>query len=222
MPLSTVDWPGQLAATVFLRGCPWACSYCHNAHLQSAAAAEGDVAWAEVLAFLNARVGLLDAVVFSGGEPTMTRWLPDAMREVAAMGFAIGLHSGGPDPARFAAALTHADWVGFDVKAPIGEYERITNVAGSGEGALMSLRALVASGVPFEVRTTVHPELLPADSLARMADELEAEGVRRWVLQRYRPDGVPEGLPSPRAFDAGEAGAALIAALGERFTLAVR
>ena len=55
-----------------------------------------------VLAFLKRRQDLLDAVVFSGGEPTLQDGLLGAMEEVRAMGFRIGLHSAGIKPAAFA------------------------------------------------------------------------------------------------------------------------
>jgi len=70
----------------------------------------------------------------------------------------------------------------------------VTGAAGSGERALQSMRLLVDRGVEFEARTTVHPDLLDADSLDLMADELVAQGVRRWVLQPYRHEGSPKTL----------------------------
>ena len=69
-PLSTTDYPGQLAAAVFCQGCPWRCGYCHNPHLIPATVKQG-IDWVEVMRFLERRRGLLDAVVFSGGEPTL-------------------------------------------------------------------------------------------------------------------------------------------------------
>jgi pyruvate formate lyase activating enzyme len=200
VPLSTVDWPGQLSATVFTRGCPWDCLYCHNPHLLSfTPEGEGDAGdhpdWAAILAFLAGRVGLLDGVVFTGGEPTAQTALPGAMAAVRDMGFAVALHSGGPSPAAFEAAFPHAAWVGFDVKAPFARYESITRVPGSGERAFESLRLLVESGVPFEARTTVHGGLLSAKDLDAMADELVAAGVREWALQSFREEGARGGLP---------------------------
>ncbi|NTW28817.1 MAG: anaerobic ribonucleoside-triphosphate reductase activating protein [Coriobacteriia bacterium] len=195
--LSTCDWPGQLVATVFCQGCPWDCVYCHNPALLSAAAAAGSeaLAWREVRRFIEGRVGLLDGVVFSGGEPIAQRALLPAMREVRELGMRVALHSGGQLPERFAEALSLADWVGFDVKAPFAEYERITRVPGSGEHARMSLQALLASAVDYEVRTTVHPGLLGLDALRRMAGELSSLGVRRWALQAFRAQGTrPEAI----------------------------
>ena len=159
--------------------------------------------WAEVVAFLQTRVNLLDGVVFSGGEPTVQTALTDAIAEVRALGFRIGLHTGGPNPARLAEVLPLVDWVGFDVKAPFADYERITGVSGSGDRALESLRALIESGVPFEVRTTVHPDLLGEEDLERMSLELAEEGVARWAVQAYRPDGAREGLRDARLYESG-------------------
>jgi pyruvate formate lyase activating enzyme len=193
-PHSSCDWPGQLVATVFAQGCPWACAYCHNPHLLPARGSE-EIAWEEVLAFLRTRQGLLDGVVFTGGEPTLQDALVDAIADVRELGFLVGLHTGGQFPGRLARVLPHTDWVGFDVKAPWGDYERITGVPGSGEAARESLALIVASGIPFEVRTTVHPALVSADDIAVLADGLAAAGVRHYAVQGFRPQGCVGDLP---------------------------
>lgn len=187
MPLSTVDWPGQLACVLFCRGCPWRCPYCHNPHLLET----GDtlVSWAEVVAFLDRRRGLLDGVVFSGGEPLTQANLPAAMAQVKAMGIKVALHTGGAWPDRFQAVLPLVDWVGFDLKAPLADYDRITRVTGSGEKAMDSLRRLLDSGVPHQIRTTIHPKLLDATALERLGAELRSMGASETTLQPFRPNG---------------------------------
>jgi len=200
-PLSTCDWPGELVATVFTQGCPWDCAYCHNPHLLPPEA-DGQTAWEDVLAFLDTRRGLLDGVVFSGGEPLAQPALAEAIAQVRARGFAIGLHTNGVSPERLDAVLPLVDWVGLDVKAPFSEYERITGVSGSGDRARESARRLVGSGVPYEVRTTVHPRLLDMAALERLAADLRSLGVARWVVQGYRPDGVRAGLAPARLIEA--------------------
>jgi pyruvate formate lyase activating enzyme len=194
-PHSSCDWPGQLVATVFAQGCPWACAYCHNPHLLPARGSN-EVAWEEVLTFLRTRQGLLDGVVFTGGEPTLQDALADAISDVRKLGFLVGLHTGGQFPQRLARVLTQVDWIGFDAKAPWDAYERVTGVAGSGEAARESLALIVASGLPFEARTTVHPALLSADDLSVLADELVAAGVRRYAVQGFRSQGCAENLPA--------------------------
>jgi pyruvate formate lyase activating enzyme len=217
--LSGCDWPGELAATVFCRGCPWRCGYCHNTHLL-ASDRPGEIAWQSVTAFLRGRVGLLDGVVFSGGEPTLQRGLGAAMREVRALGFRVGLHTAGPYPERLCAVLPLLDWVGFDVKAPFAEYPRLTGVPGSGTRARDSLRHLLASGVAHEVRTTVFPGLLDAAGLPRLAAELAELGVAHYALQTCRATGGTHAAP---AADAAVAAALLPAPLRARFaTLTIR
>lgn len=186
--LSTCDWPGELVATVFCQGCPWSCGYCHNPHLISPKE-ESEIAWPDVLSFLDSRRGLLDGVVFSGGEPTLQSALPDAMRAVRELGFRIGLHTAGPYPTRLSAVLPLVDWIGFDVKAAFNDYEGITGAAGSGDRARASLIQVLESGVATDIRTTVHEALLDRSALARLASELAALGVREHRLQPFRAAG---------------------------------
>ena len=187
-PLSTTDWPGMLAAVVFCQGCPWRCRYCHNPDLISARG-EHEIPWEAVLAFLHRRQGLLDGVVFSGGEPTLQASLAEAMRQVRALGFRIGLHTGGMYPEKLAAVLPLVDWVGLDVKAPFAEYARVTGVTGSGERARAGLQQVLASGVAHEIRTTVHPALIPDADVEGLARELAARSVKHYVIQAFRSQG---------------------------------
>jgi pyruvate formate lyase activating enzyme len=191
VPFSATDFPGALAAVVFCQGCPWRCGYCHNPHLIPPARETG-IAWADVLAWLDERRGLLDAVVFSGGEPLAQASLVEAMLAVRALGFAIGLHTGGAYPRQLAKVLPHVDWVGFDVKSARDEYARVTGVADSGDPAWKSLEHVLRSTVECEVRTTVHRSLTPTDTLERIAEALSVRGVRRWVLQRFRAQGCTD------------------------------
>jgi pyruvate formate lyase activating enzyme len=194
--MSTCDWPGRLVATVFLQGCPWSCAYCHNPDLIDPRA-PGVVGWADVLAFLRRRQGLLDGVVFSGGEPTRSPWLPGALRDVRALGFAVGLHTAGAFPARLGALLAPerlVDWVGLDVKAMPEDYADVTGRPGSGERAWRSLDLVLASGVDHEVRTTIHPGSPAAARLPELAARLRAAGVRTFALQQARQAGTRPGF----------------------------
>jgi pyruvate formate lyase activating enzyme len=186
VPYSAIDYPGRLAAVVFCQGCPWRCAYCHNPHLQPLARdADAGKPWPEVMEWLDSRRGLLDAVVFSGGEPLLQRGLSEAMRQARALGFGIGLHTAGIHPARFAEVLPFTDWVGFDVKAPFDRYRHVTGTKDGG-AARRSLAHLLASGVPCEIRCTVDESLLSPKDVRRMAGHLAGLNARRLVLQTMR------------------------------------
>ena len=187
VPLTTIDYPGQLACVLFCQGCAWRCRYCHNPHLIPPRGTD-EVDWRRVLAFLQRRQGLLDAVVFSGGEPTLQDGLLSAMADVRAMGFRIGLHSAGIKPAAFAKALTGSDWVGFDVKALPEDCQAITRVEGSGAANWRSLEHLLVSGVDYECRTTVHWHLFKPARLLILAQRLNELGVKRFAVQLVRTE----------------------------------
>ncbi|HHW84120.1 MAG TPA: anaerobic ribonucleoside-triphosphate reductase activating protein, partial [Actinomycetales bacterium] len=101
VPLSTLDWPGKLSAVVFCQGCPWDCGYCQNASLR-ACDMPGIVEWAGVMELLRRRRGLLDGVVFSGGEATRQDALVPAMEDARELGFGVALHTAGAYPRRLA------------------------------------------------------------------------------------------------------------------------
>lgn len=191
-PMTTLDYPEHLACVLFCQGCAWRCRYCHNPELiRSSGPTEWG--WDKVLDFLHQRQGLLQAVVFSGGEATLQPALPAAMRRVREMGFKVGLHSAGIKPASFGRALAQCDWVGFDVKALEEDTALITGVTGSGQANWRSLELLLASAVDYECRTTVHWDLLDCLRLQRLGERLAALGVRHFAVQLARPQQMLDG-----------------------------
>ncbi|GAB3550809.1 anaerobic ribonucleoside-triphosphate reductase activating protein [Noviherbaspirillum agri] len=187
-PFTATDYPGKLSAVVFVQGCPWQCGYCHNPHLQLRLQ-KSPLQWSRVFGLLQKRVGLIDAVVFSGGEPTLDPALPDAIADVRKLGFSVGLHSGGVYPKHLKAVLPMVDWVGLDIKAPFDCYERVTGVADSGQSARISAEAVLESGVKHEFRTTVHQSLLSEDDVVDLAQTLAGMGVQNYALQSFRSQG---------------------------------
>lgn len=197
-PFSTVDWPGKLACVAFLAGCPWRCPYCQNHVLQSFDAAtqtEDDL-----FAFLEQRRGLLDGVVFSGGEPLAQSAAIEVIRQVKQMDFEVGLHTCGAYPQRLSEALSYIDWVGLDIKAPWDAYDRITGTQDTGRLVLESLGLLLDAKVDLETRTTWHPALLSDADIMAIAHDLASRGVRSWAVQAYRATGTTGKLPAETVY----------------------
>jgi pyruvate formate lyase activating enzyme len=191
---TSIDFPGRLAAVVFCQGCPWRCGYCHNPQLLDAAGAT-QLSWDDIAGFLQERRGLLDGVVFSGGEPTLQAALGAALDETRQLGFETALHTGGMYPDRLASLLPRLDWVGLDIKAPWDAMDALTRVPGSAARVRRSLALLLESGVPFECRTTWHPGLFDAQRLRELAGELATLGVRDWAVQECRGTALSTHLP---------------------------
>jgi pyruvate formate lyase activating enzyme len=212
---SASDWPGRLVATVFLQGCPWDCFYCHNPALIDPRS-PGAVEWGEVAAFLRTRRGLLDGLVFSGGEPTMQAALPSAMADVRGLGFGVGLHTAGAFPSRLARILPLVDWVGIDAKAEGSRYAAVTGRERSAEKAARSLAIVLAARearagterpLDVEVRTTAHPEAIDGAGLGRLGADLAARGAPVWALQTFRTTGSRAPQPQAPAPDLAAAAA---------------
>lgn len=187
-PLTTIDYPGQLAAIVFTQGCPWRCCYCHNPELLPARQPVL-IPWQQVADFLLARVGLLDAVVFSGGEPTAQSGLLAAVLWIREHGFKVGLHTAGIYPKQLQKLLPYIDWIGLDIKAPEADYAAITGVRNSGERAWQSAEIVLASGVNYQFRITAHPHWLDQEQVEQTRDRLALMGSTNTVIQQGRLTG---------------------------------
>lgn len=188
VPFSTVDWPGKIVASVFCQGCPWRCSYCQNFEILDFKV-PGAVPFGELEELLGRRQGLLDGVVFSGGEALAQAAVIPAARWVKAQGFQVGLHAAGAYPTRLQAMLVAGllDWVGLDIKALPADYRQVTGVAG-GDKAFACLEMLLASGIDYEVRLTVYPG--HPGKVLELARDLAARGVKNFALQQARELGT--------------------------------
>ena len=182
---SFVDYPGKLAAVVFTPGCNMNCFYCHNPGLLGAEPRLRHET-ADVLAFLERRRGMLDAVVVTGGEPTLQADLPEFLRQVRAMGFAVKLDTNGTRPevlGRLIAARL-VDSVAMDVKASPRQYHRVAGVRVDLDAIDESILTLLGGRVDYEFRTTFAPPLRATD-LCQIASHIA--GARRYAIQQYRP-----------------------------------
>jgi pyruvate formate lyase activating enzyme len=180
---STVDFPGNLAAVIFTPGCNLDCFYCHNRTLLTGASPR--LGEAEVLAFLSKRSGLLDACVLSGGEPTLQPDLVEFIARVRAMGYRIKLDTNGtrPDVIRLLLEQKLIDYAAVDCKAPWSRYPEFCDCTPDDVARIReTFRLLDAADIGWEARTTVIPQLSPAD-LAAMAADLPV--APRFILQRY-------------------------------------
>lgn len=185
VPFTTIDFPGQLAAVLFLRGCPLRCPFCHNYALQTDGT-ETDISQDDIRTFLMERRNRLDGIVLSGGEPLKHNDIIMLAKEIKAMGYRIGLHTSGVYPARLKTMLPVLDWVGLDIKAPWNKYDLLTGRIHMADLVRKSLEILLQSGISFETRTTADPRFLSKDDILTIGQTLASQGVQDYILQHYR------------------------------------
>lgn len=183
---TTIDYPGKLAAVLFLVGCPLKCAYCSNPHLLCPGDGEYDPE--RVMDWIQSRAGKLEAIVFSGGEALMQgNATIDYMQRVRGLGFKIGLHTNGFYPNTLEQAIDIIDWVGLDFKATREKYPDLTGQDIAYNNMIRSLDILIAHNKDFEVRITCDPLFIDKDNLMEIMDILSARGVQNVAIQKYIP-----------------------------------
>lgn len=195
--LSLVDYPGMLAAVFFTPGCSLNCFYCHNRGLLMAREAKTWMGAEVALAWLDERKGFLDAVVITGGEPTLQPDLADFVRTVRSKGYLTKLDTNGTNPEVVAGLIDEGllDYVAMDVKAPPGRYAEVCGAHVDLGAIETSIRLLLDGPIDYEFRTTVVPQLAEADIVA-IAQWIR--GARRYVLQQFRPPQGSAAFFDPR------------------------
>ena len=185
--ISLVDYPGRICATLFLQGCNFRCPYCHNPELVNPELFQPPMPEEQVWAFLEKRVGKLDGVVITGGEPTMHKDLPDAMRRIKAMGLLVKLDTNGSRPDMLDEIIGSGcvDFIAMDLKAPLERYPELTGAAVDVAAIEQSIRLIRQASVAYEFRTTVVRSLLTPDDILAIGRLIE--GSRRYALQRFVP-----------------------------------
>lgn len=188
---SLLDWPGRVAAVVFLPGCGFGCPFCHNRGLVLNPAGIEDVPVEAVLASTRENAGWLDGVVVTGGEPTINPGLTGLLRLFRAEGLGIKLDTNGSMPDVLAGLIDGGlvDAFAMDIKAPLTReaYTRAAGVDVDVSRIRESIALLNSSGLEVTYRATVVPGLHDEDAVRGMASALEG---RRLLLQDFRPDGA--------------------------------
>ena len=203
--MTLLDFPGQVACTVFLQGCNFRCPFCHNSDLLPGSG-EPFMTAEEFLDFLKKRTGLLDAVCVSGGEPTLQKDLPEFLRQIKALGYKVKLDTNGyrPEVLKALAAQQLIDYVAMDVKNSPAAYAETTGVSRIDLDKIEeSLRFLMGGGVPHEFRTTVVAEFHSEQTMAEMGQWLSSlipgQKPAKLFLQSFvdRDSVLKSGLASP-------------------------
>lgn len=194
---SWIDYPGKASTVIFLSGCNFRCSYCHNPELvlpDYGKALSPVIPVDEFFAFLQTRKNFLDAVCISGGEPTLHPDLPDFIREIKRLGFAVKLDTNGTNPDMLKELIEEGllDYVAMDIKGPSDLYEKIigvpVNIEAIKESANILMEASSKNSLKYEFRTTVCRELLKETDLCRMIKEYPER--KTWFLQTFKNPGT--------------------------------
>ena len=187
-PFTLLDYAHKSACILWFAGCNMRCLYCYNPEIVQG---KGTISFEKALTFLHSRKNLLDAVVFSGGECLLHKNSIQLIAEVKKMGFLVKIDTNGsrPDTLQYALQNQLIDYVALDYKAMPIHFEKITQ-SNLFLPFQKSLHLLIESGLPFEVRTTVHSELIDRSQMQNMIQYLEHQNYRGNYYIQYFVNGV--------------------------------
>ena len=185
---SLVDYPSKIAAVVFTLGCNFRCPYCHNPNILTAVSTNRLFDEAAVFDFLKTRKGKLDAVVVSGGEPTLQKGLSEFFKKLKELGFLTKLDTNGSSPKILEYLIKEEllDYVAMDIKAPIEKYKEIARINIDTNNILKSIEILKDSKIGYEFRTTTVKSQLSFEDFEKIGKMLC--GAENYYLQKFKPD----------------------------------
>lgn len=212
--LSLLDYPDHLAAIVFTQGCNLRCHFCYNPQLvvpaphrsdevrtgagtdyNSSDGSEDETQKGHLIIkedglfeFLKSRQGKLEAVVITGGEPTMHPDLPEFIARIKQLNYLVKLDTNGVNPEMLQSLIDEKliDYIAMDIKAPLDKYEKVAGIEVTLSNIEKSIIIIRESGLPYEFRTTLAPGLLNKDDIEKIGKLIQ--GADRWYLQKFKSD----------------------------------
>ena len=192
--LTLIDYPGELAAIVFTKGCNFRCHHCYNpllvvpeytgTHINKSHPqinSEGDF-----LGFLKTRLGKINAVVVSGGEPTIHKDLPIFIKKIKDLGLKVKLDTNGTNPIMLSSLIKNnlINYVAMDIKAPLNDYKKIINTEVDLIQIQKSIKILLDTSIDYEFRSTLLPKQHSLDDIHNMG--MLINGAKLWYIQNFK------------------------------------
>jgi pyruvate formate lyase activating enzyme len=204
-----LDFPGKIAATVFICGCNFRCPWCYNPELvlPKRIKSQPKIPEKYFFDFLKKRKGLLEGVCITGGEPTLNRDLPKFVKKIKKLGYLVKLDTNGSEPEMLKKLITEnlLDYLAMDIKAPLGlnfqlptsnfklnsnsqisKYQKATGVKINREKIKKSIEIIKNSDIEYEFRTTIVPTIQKKEDILEIAREISP--AKRYILQNFRPE----------------------------------
>lgn len=184
--LSLLNYPDKICCTVFTAGCNYRCPFCHNASIIQNQLSEKSISQEEVIMFLKRRIGLLDGVCITGGEPLLQDHLENFIGEIKSLGFSVKLDTNGSLPRKLNQLIESGlvDYVAMDIKNSPDSYGRTTGIKNYNfEPIKESVDLLLSNIVPYEFRTTVVRQLHTSKDILSIAHWIK--GAERYYLQNF-------------------------------------
>jgi len=191
---SLIEWPGKISTVLFCGGCNFRCPFCHNPDLISFSPQLPSIEEEEVLDYCLANKDLLDGLALTGGEPLLApkEDLKSFIKKVKKMGLLIAIETNGSNPDMITFLLKDGliDYLAMDIKAPLEakKYSEASGIKINLSNIKKSIKIIIGSGVDYEFRTTVVPDILSEEDILKISNQIK--GASQYYLQQFRSENV--------------------------------
>jgi pyruvate formate lyase activating enzyme len=192
LPITMLDWEGKVATVLFIGGCNFRCSFCHNPELVLDQGSLDSILFSDIKSYILNKKGWIDGVVVTGGEPTISPELMDILKEIKALEMPVKLDTNGSNPAILKEILSAglADFVAMDIKTVFERYPEVTRTNIDASAIIESINLIIRFRKDHEFRTTAYPPAVAPDDLVEIARYLGKHGGQRYAIQQFKPDRV--------------------------------
>lgn len=202
--LTLLDYPGKMAAIIFISGCNFLCPFCHNSDLVVAPKDAPEISQEEIFSFLNKRKGILDGIVISGGEPLLYEETIDLIKRIKDLGYAVKLDTNGSFPERLKEVTDKelVDYVAMDIKNCKEKYAKTIGKETLDISKIeRSVEILKNGKIPYEFRTTIVHELHTPQDIVDIGKWIN--GAKNYFLQPYRDSEnvILKGFSAPQKLE---------------------
>lgn len=184
--LSLVDYDDKISCILFKSGCNFRCPFCHNSLLVIDTNNNCEIPFSEILDYLEKRKGVIDAVVISGGEPTLDLELKEEIKAIKKLGYLVKLDTNGTHPEIIGELLEEKllDYIAMDIKNSFKNYPLTAGIKKIEENKILKSISLIKnSNIDYEFRTTIISEFHDEVSMTEIGQMLK--GAKKLYLQKF-------------------------------------
>ncbi len=183
--VTLLDFPGEVASTIFTFGCNLACPFCHNPELILDEKKSNPVSWKEILKYLKKRKNVLGGVCITGGEPLLHKEIINVIEEIHSIKLKVKIDTNGTIPEIL--KKLNVDYIAMDIKTSINNYNKLykIEIKNLKNKLLESIDYIINSGIQYEFRTTVVPGIVAIEDIKNIINLIK--GASKYVLSQFRP-----------------------------------
>jgi len=181
---SLLDYPQKISSIIWTVGCNFHCPFCYNPQLVNETSEI--ISEEKILPFLKNRIGKIDALSISGGEPLIQKDINTVIEKVKKLGLLVKIDTNGTFPEKLKCLIDEnlIDYIAMDVKAPPAKYNILSGVKVDLSKINKSIDIIKNSSLDYEFRTTIIPSFIDSNDIIKIAEWLK--GAKKYCIQQFK------------------------------------